>query len=341
MNVISLKERIGSRVQGLQGQPSVDNPDIGIVESAVGVDNPNVGVVESAVEIIKQSTGIIESGITTPTAPEPNTTIPIVAESNTITPAVTEPSTTVPTAQEPSPEPDYTNFGIMPNPPAIESNYIAFTTNAIAIINKNLKNQPLSYQIFDMIKAPTGGTTVFTVPGISGEEIQKELIGIILDYNTPRAYWETPEPVEGTPPVCYSRNSIVSHEGKVCNTCVYNTFGSKDGDSKAKACKEFIEAYLLRPDNLMPVIVRIPVTSKHIFQKYLTRLTSSMIPLCGVVTKITLEKATSNGGQPYAKFIFEAVETLKPEEAEYARINGQKFSDMVNLAYEQDLKGVL
>ena len=35
-----------------------------------------------------------------------------------------------------------------------------------------------------------------------------ELSGIILDYTTPRAYWDTPDPVEGTPPVCMSQNSI-------------------------------------------------------------------------------------------------------------------------------------
>jgi len=84
------------------------------------------------------------------------------------------------------------------------SNYIALTTNAIDIINENLKNQPLSHQLFDIIKAPTGGTTVFTIPDIDGDDIQKELVGVILDYDTPRAYWETAEPIEGTPPNCFS-----------------------------------------------------------------------------------------------------------------------------------------
>ncbi len=96
----------------------------------------------------------------------------------------------------------------------VASNYIALTTNVMDIITENLKNQPLSYQLFDVIKSPSGGSTVFTVPTLSGEEIQKELSGIIIDYTTPRAYWETSDPVEGTPPNCYSRDSIVSHDGK-------------------------------------------------------------------------------------------------------------------------------
>jgi len=225
----------------------------------------------------------------------------------------------------------------------IQSNYIALSTNTFDIINENLKNQPLSPALFDIIKAPTGGFTAFNVPGINGDEVEKELVGIILDYTTPRAYWETPEPIEGTPPVCYSLDSVVSVEGKACSTCLYNTFGSKglngatgskDGDSNAKACKESIQLFLLRPDSIIPIIVRIPVTSKIIFQKYMTRLVSRMIPLSGVVTKITLEKATSNGGQPYAKFSFEAVEMLSSEESAYARAYGQKFSEMLGSSFD-------
>jgi len=108
---------------------------------------------------------------------------------------------------------------------------------------------------------------------------------------------------------------MVSHEGKPCSHCVFNEFGSKEGDSMAKACKEAVELYLLRPDNIMPIIVRVPVSSKGIFQKYMTRLVSNMIPINGVVTKITLEKATSRSGQAYAQFIFEAVNMLDEGEA--------------------------
>jgi len=86
----------------------------------------------------------------------------------------------------------------------------------------------------------------------------------------------------------------------------------------------------------MPIIVRIPVTSKYIFQRYLARLISRLIPLSGVVTRITLEKATSKGGQPYAQFNFEAVSILEPDEAGYAKAYGQKFSDMLHVVYEPE-----
>ena len=211
-----------------------------------------------------------------------------------------------------------------------DTNYAALKNNTLEIIKNNLKNQPLSLQLFDIIKSPSGGSTSFTIPTLSGETMEKSITGIILDYTTPRAYWDTPDPVEGTPPVCFSSDSLVSHDGKACGTCPFNDFGSKDGETNAKACKESVVLFLLRPDNIMPILVRVPVSSKMIFQRYMTRLIGKMIPVSGVVTKITLEKTTNKTGQPYALYNFEAVETLSTEEAENARAFGKKFMELVN-----------
>ena len=202
----------------------------------------------------------------------------------------------------------------------VNSSYIALTNNALDIIRANLKSQPLSLDLFDIVKSPSGGSTVFEVPGLAGNEAAMELTGIVLDYTTPRAYWDTPDPVEGTPPVCVSQNSIISFDGKACAHCPYNDFGSKDGDSNAKACKESV------------LLFRVPVTSKPRFLKYSTRLISTLTPISSVVTKITLEKATSKQGKPYALFNFEAVSMLTPEEADHARTFGQQFMEIVNAA---------
>ena len=213
-----------------------------------------------------------------------------------------------------------------------DSGYIALNSDALDIIRDNLKSQPLSLDLFDVVKSPSGGSTVFSVPGLSGDEAERELTGIVLDFTTPRAYWDTPDPVEGTPPKCMSANSIISADGKACAHCVYNDFGSKDGDSNAKACKESVLLFLLRPDNILPLLVRVPVTSKARFLKYTARLAGSLTPISGVVTKITLERATSKGGKPYALFKFEAVGKLAPDEAAKARSYARQFREIVNTA---------
>lgn len=212
------------------------------------------------------------------------------------------------------------------------SGYLALTSNALDLIKENLKQQPLSFQLFDLVKSPSGGSTVFSVPGLSGEEAEKELTGIILDYMTPRAYWATSDPVEGMPPTCLSKDSLISADGKVCAHCPCNDFGSKDGESNAKACKESVLLFLLRPGSVFPLLVRVPVTSKKLFLKYTTRLVSRLTPLSSVVTKITLETATSREGKPYALFHFDAVEVLGSEEAEKVREFGRQFMDIVHAA---------
>ena len=214
----------------------------------------------------------------------------------------------------------------------VDSNYLALTNNALDIIRANLKSQPLTLDLFDVVKSPSGGSTVFSVPGLTGDEPVKELTGIILDYTTPRAYWTTPEPVEGTAPDCASVNSIISTDGKACAHCLYNDFGSKDGESNAKACKESVLLFLLRPNSIIPLLVRVPVTSKPRFLKYSTRLLSTLTPISSVVTKITLEKATSKQGKPYALFNFQTVGALSKEEAAQARTFGQQFMEIVSAA---------
>lgn len=214
----------------------------------------------------------------------------------------------------------------------VNSDYAALSNNALNIIRENLKNQPLSLDIFDVVKSPSGGSTVFSVPGLSGDEAATELSGIVLDYTTPRAYWHTPEPVEGTPPDCMSVNSIISSDGKACAHCPYNDFGSKDGESNAKACKESVLLFLLRPNTILPLLVRVPVTSKNRFLKYTTRLAGALTPINGVVTRITLERATSKGGKPFALFKFEVDSTLDRDTTMQAKAYAQQFMEIVNAA---------
>ena len=214
----------------------------------------------------------------------------------------------------------------------VNANYAALSNNALSVIRENLKNQPLALDFFDVVKSPSGGSTVFSVPGLNGDEPETELTGIILDYTTPRAYWHTPEPVEGTPPDCMSVNSIISADGKSCAHCPYNDFGSKDGESNAKACKESVLLFLMRPNTILPLLVRVPVTSKNRFLKYTTRLAGALTPINGVVTRITLERATSRGGKPFALFKFEVGSTLDMDTTMQAKTYAQQFKEIVNAA---------
>lgn len=70
----------------------------------------------------------------------------------------------------------------------MDSGYLALNNNALDIIRANLKSQPLTLDLFDIVKSPSGGSTVFEVPGLAGNEAAMELAGIVLDYTTPVVY---------------------------------------------------------------------------------------------------------------------------------------------------------
>ena len=117
------------------------------------------------------------------------------------------------------------------------SQYLALNSNALELIQENLKHQPLSFHLFDMVKSPSGGSTVFSVPGLSGEEAEKELTGIILDYTTPRAYWATSDPVEGMPPTCLSKDSLISRTGKPAPTALSMILAARMGSPRRKPAR--------------------------------------------------------------------------------------------------------
>ena len=82
----------------------------------------------------------------------------------------------------------------------------------------------------------------------------------------------------------------------------------------------------------MAPTLRVPVTSKNHFLKYTTRLAGALTPINGVVTRITLERATSKGGKPFALFKFEASSTLDMDTTMQAKAYAQQFMEIVSAA---------
>ena len=64
------------------------------------------------------------------------------------------------TLQEPTTVPAEVETSLV----SANSGYVALNINALEITKENLKNQPLSVQLFDIVKAPSGGSVVFSVP---------------------------------------------------------------------------------------------------------------------------------------------------------------------------------
>ena len=179
----------------------------------------------------------------------------------------------------------------------------------------------------DKVKIPAGGGLAFEVPGEDPDspESEKEIIGVIVDHYPLNSFWTEKYNGQNVAPNCYSTDNRIGigTPGGECAKCPYNKFGSGE-DGQSKACKNARRLYILRSGELYPVVVTIPPTSLKSLSDYLAkRIVTKGLRSYGVVTKLTLKKATNNTGIAYSQVQFAVVEKLSPENAEILKKFGE------------------
>ena len=176
---------------------------------------------------------------------------------------------------------------------------------------------------FDRVKIPTGGGLAFEVPGDDPDspDMEKELIGVIIDHHPVNAYWENKFEGQNNPPNCSSmdgRQGFNSETGEIrnCKTCPLNQFGSAD-DGRGKACKNMHRVYLLRSGEMFPLLITLPPTSIKPLSNYIAkRVLAKGKRTTDVITKISLKKAQNSSGITYSQVQFAKVDDLNAEVAE-------------------------
>ncbi len=170
--------------------------------------------------------------------------------------------------------------------------------------------------VFERIKMPSGGTTLFQLPADDADEpsFVKEFSAVILYHHPIRAYFKTKFTGATNPPDCGSLDAVKGYgePGGDCKNCIYNDFGT--GDNGAKACKERQRLYLLQEGELFPILLSLPTGSLKEFSRYLMRLLTKGIKSNEVVTKFSLTTATNKGGIVYAKASFKIERKLTDDE---------------------------
>ena len=94
--------------------------------------------------------------------------------------------------------------------------------------------------------------------------------------------------------------------------CLNNKFGS--GENGSKACKNKHQIYLLREDEIFPIILSLPTSSNKELSRYIKRLLSRGQRSDSVVTKLSLKKAVNKNGIPYSQVQFSVDRVLTDEE---------------------------
>ena len=192
---------------------------------------------------------------------------------------------------------------------------------------------------FERIKIPSGGGTVFEIPGDDPDnpDSVKEFSAVILYQHPLNAYYKTAYKGGSNLPDCGSFDGImgIGNPGGQCKDCPLNVFGS--GENGAKACKNRRRLYLLREGDVFPMILALPTGSLKGFTRYLMRLLPKYKSSNGVVTKFSLKKMTSNTGIAYSQAQFAVERVLSPEEHKLIASLTEQVKDMsASVGYDNE-----
>ena len=169
---------------------------------------------------------------------------------------------------------------------------------------------------FERIKIPSGGVTMFEIPGDNPDEPEtvKEFSAVILHHHPMFAYYKEKYTGGSNPPDCGSFDGKYGEgdPGGNCETCPYNKFGS--GDNGAKACKNRRRIYLLREGELFPMILSLPTGSLKEFSRFLMKQLSKGNKSNMIVTRFSLKKAVNGNGIAFSQAQFSFDRKLTKEE---------------------------
>lgn len=183
------------------------------------------------------------------------------------------------------------------------------------LIRANIGNRTLDAFSLDRIKTPSGGITKWIVETLDGDDAVDTIDGIIIHWATRRSYWAQDDP-DGSPPDCSSPDGLsgFGNPGGACHDCSFNVFGtSKGGAGRGKACSEYRQLFMLKPDSLLPIVVNAKPGSLKSVDTYFNRLLGAGVKSTALVTHLGLSKQRSKDGQDFAMIEPKAGARLDPE----------------------------
>lgn len=188
-----------------------------------------------------------------------------------------------------------------------------------AMIVSNLGGEAIKATDLDRAVNPSGKATKWEIPGLGDEsEMLNSIEGVIVCQQPYRVYWSTEFKGGSQPPDCISYDTIKG-EGKPggeCAICPFNQWGSGKTPN-SKACSYRRRVFILRPGEMLPMQITLsPINSEALKTYGLRLLNKKQMHLHEVVTRASLETATSRNGFDYAKVTFALVDLLPKDMAE-------------------------
>lgn len=186
----------------------------------------------------------------------------------------------------------------------------------------------------DRIKVPSGESQTWSVPGLTGNKPEPHVDAIIMAMRDVRSYW--PDPVGSgapVPPSCSSSDAIMGMgtPGGPCRLCPLAQFGTamkpNGKPAKGQACKSGKMLLLLRPQDVIPILLVIPPGSLKETNKFFLRFTQSEYSPQHVVMRFSLLQTRNSEGTNYNQVRMEMVRPLNTEELDRVISIKQMFDD--------------
>jgi hypothetical protein len=190
---------------------------------------------------------------------------------------------------------------------------------------ENFGNDRLTAGDLEKIKTPAGGGTHWTLETAEGEQVVKEITGVLVHQHSQRAYYPGEYAGGNEKPDCSSYDGKWGHgspgdslaaEGKGCDECPLSQWGSAR-NGKGQACRMSKRLYILRPGEVLPAVLTLAPGSLQNFRRYLLRL--GITPYFGVITRFKLVQAKSGGGILYSQVMPELAGRLDREDLDKVR----------------------
>ena len=190
----------------------------------------------------------------------------------------------------------------------------AAVDNFVQTLMQNLAGETLTVRDLTKVTVPAQGYEVWSLPNPekpNENQYPQTIEGVIVNVQTPRAWWpKSFEEMGRTPPECSSFDSINgfgSPDGQPpaahdCMTCVHNQWGTSSRGN-GKACREQRLLFLIRPEDLLPIVIQVPVTSIEPWRKYVVNLSlGPQLPYWHAYTRLALTKVEGEG-VPYSVIV--------------------------------------
>lgn len=203
--------------------------------------------------------------------------------------------------------------------------------NMRQLIADNLGSGTLSPFDLEQIRVPAGGSTLWERASLDDPEADseglihpKEIVGVVVYFRDVRAWWQLgyDEKVgAGSPPDCQSQDNIngIGTFGKgsagnatgLCSNCPMAQWKSDRKGGPGQDCSQVRMLFLIAPDALLPMAVKVPPSSYKEARKFNITLAAKGIPVWAVITRLSLYKDKSAGGITYSKIRFDAQRVSK------------------------------